>query len=72
MLVEGSWQRVSADLVVYRTLHGDSGETRGGHWCGSVDRGQDGPGHGGYPVLVTYCAIVPPNLAYAPINLLRR
>ena len=24
--------------VIYRTLHGDRGETRGGHWCGSVDR----------------------------------
>ena len=72
MLVEGSWLRVPADRVVYRTLHGDSGETGGGHWCGSVDRGLDGPGHGGYPVTTTYCAIVPPKLAYAPIDLLRR
>jgi len=30
-LVEGGWLRVPADRVVYRTLHGDHGETGGGH-----------------------------------------
>ena len=69
MLVDGSWLRVPDDQVIYRTLHGDSGETRGGHWCGWVDNSEDGSGD---IVMVTYCAIVPPNLTYAPIDLLPR
>jgi hypothetical protein len=72
MLVEGTWLRVPDDLVVYRVLHGDSGETSGGHWCGSIDWGQDGPGHTHYPLSVTYCAILPPSLAFVPVDGLAR
>ena len=68
MLVEGSWLRMPDDLIVYRTLMGDTGETRGGHWCGATDWSQDGAGHNPYPSRVTYCAIVPPSLALVPVD----
>jgi hypothetical protein len=73
MLVEGNWLRVPDDLVVHRTLIGDTGETRGGHWCGSTDwGGRDGAGHAPYPLRVTYCAIVPPSFAFVTLNDLPR
>jgi Domain of unknown function (DUF6647) len=68
MLVEGSWLRVPDDLVVYRNLMGDRGETRGGHWCGATDWSRGGTGHNPYPLRVTYCAIVPPSFAFVPLS----
>ena len=36
MLVEGKWIVVPQQKIQYRTLEGDTGETAGGHWCGST------------------------------------
>src|SRR5687767_3063096 len=61
MLVYGSWTGVPDDVIQYRTLIGDTGETRGGHWCGWGDWSAVAG------VLthsfVTRCAILPPNFA---------
>jgi hypothetical protein len=43
MFVDRNWIRIPPDKLQYRILHGDSGETGGGHWCGSSDWGFDGP-----------------------------
>jgi hypothetical protein len=51
MLVDGEWLTVPEDTIQYRTLEGDPGETRGGHWCGLMAFGN-----------LTYCAILPPSL----------
>lgn len=65
MFVEGAWLLVADELVQHRALAGDTGETRGGHWCGLSDWSNDGPGHTPYPLRVTYCAILPPGPAVA-------
>jgi hypothetical protein len=49
MLVDGEWLAVPDDAIQYRALEGDTGETRGGHWCGLMTFGNH-----------TYCAILPP------------
>jgi hypothetical protein len=49
--VDGEWLTVPEDTIQYRTLEGDPGETRGGHWCGLMAFGN-----------LTYCAILPPSL----------
>jgi hypothetical protein len=72
MLVEGSWLRVPNEVILYRHLMGDRGETRGGHWCGVIDRSQDGPGYSGIPPRVTHCAVVPPGFALARLDSLHR
>jgi hypothetical protein len=64
MLIHTTWITVPTDLIQYRSLLGDDGETAGGHWCGTTDwdlgsRGED-------PALRTFCAILPPKLASAP------
>ena len=48
MLVDGEWLAVPDDAIQYRALEGDTGETRGGHWCGLMTFGNP-----------TYCAILP-------------
>lgn len=53
MSVGGRWLDIPDDKVQYRALAGDSGETGGGHWCGSS--GADG--------YFTRCAILPPQSA---------
>jgi hypothetical protein len=40
---------VPDEAIQYRALEGDTGETRGGHWCGLMAFGN-----------LTYCAILPP------------
>jgi hypothetical protein len=50
MLVEGEWVPVPEETIEYRALEGDTGETRGGHWCGLRAFGN-----------LTYCAILPPS-----------
>src|SRR3712207_6219393 len=57
MFVYGEWIDVPSDKIQYRALLGDSGETAGGHWCGRP-RDWQSP-----RVLLTYCAILPPNAA---------
>src|SRR5262245_44377788 len=34
MLLDDEWVRVPNKVIQYRSLDGDTGETRGGHWCG--------------------------------------
>jgi hypothetical protein len=58
MLVNGEWLKVPDDAIQYRSLLGDSGETGGGHWCGSVR-----DAHGNRVLHLTHCAVLPPNSA---------
>jgi hypothetical protein len=37
MLLDEEWVRVPNEIIQYRRLDGDTGETRGGHWCGSTN-----------------------------------
>jgi len=62
MFVDRRWIDVPEEAVQYRSLPGDTGETRGGHWCGSAyePNGTD-PGAS----YVTRCAILPPSNADA-------
>jgi hypothetical protein len=66
MLVHATWVSVPSDLIQYRSLSGDTGETAGGHWCGIADWGMDSTGAD--PALRTFCAILPHNLASAPVE----
>jgi hypothetical protein len=59
MFVYGQWIAVPADKIQYLTLPGDTGETGGGHWCGT---GYD-VGLGVY--YNTRCAVLPPQAASA-------
>jgi hypothetical protein len=36
MYVDDDWFDVPDGSIQYRTLPGDTGETRGGHWCGTA------------------------------------
>jgi hypothetical protein len=66
MLIDDEWVRVPNEVIQYRTLHGDKGETHGGHWCGVTN-------FRGYELLPdrpathlsrfsTRCVILPPGL----------
>lgn len=62
MFVDGRWIDIPSDRIQYRALLGDTGESGGGHWCGS------GPARGGHDHYVTYetiCAILPPQAGAA-------
>jgi hypothetical protein len=59
MLVNGAWHTVPANRIIYRTLPGDTGETKGGHWCGA-ERRQHRPMQMPF---FTYCAVLPPTLS---------
>jgi len=71
MLLDDEWTRVPNDVIQYRTLDGDTGETHGGHWCGVTNWNQV-PGFECPPILnhpglhlsrfSTRCAILPPGL----------
>ena len=52
MLVGEEWIVVPDETIQYRTLEGDTGETPGGHWCGTRLR-----------TIMTFCAVVPPSSA---------
>jgi hypothetical protein len=54
MLVNDVWVYIPKGTLQFRGLPGDLGETAGGHWCGE-------PFEGGF---ITYCAFVPPNIAF--------
>jgi hypothetical protein len=56
MFIHGHWVPVPADTIQYRALPGDTGETSGGHWCGTDD-----PTLG--DTVILRCAILPPNSA---------
>jgi hypothetical protein len=68
MLVDDEWVRVPNNIIQYRSLDGDTGETRGGHWCGVTNwNGFEYPPHPNHPGLhlsrfSTRCAILPPGL----------
>src|SRR5262249_14858424 len=36
MLLDDEWVRVPNKVIQYRSPDGDTGETRGGHWCGDT------------------------------------
>ena len=74
MLLDDEWVGVPNDVIQYRTLDGDTGETHGGLWCGvTYWKQQDQvPGFEYPPTLndpglhpsgfSTRCAILPPEL----------
>ena len=53
MLVGEEWIVVPDETIQYRTLEGDTGETAGGHWCGSTR----------LRTIMTFCAVLPPSSA---------
>jgi hypothetical protein len=74
MLLDDEWVRLPNDVIQYRSLDGDTGETHGGHWCGVTNwkqqdqvPGFEYPPHPNHPGLHlsrfhTRCAILPPGL----------
>src|SRR5215831_7760698 len=46
MLLDDEWVRVPNKVIQYRSLDGDTGETRGGHWCGVYELETAGSGSG--------------------------
>src|SRR5262245_46164924 len=63
MLLDDEWVRVPNEVIQYRALHGDTGETRGGHWCGVANF----QGYLDYQAskssrFYTRCVILPPEL----------
>ena len=62
MFVDRRWINVPSDRIQYRALPGDTGETGGGHWCGSAYE----PDFSNLGALyMTKCAILPPQSASA-------
>jgi hypothetical protein len=66
MFIDNEWVRIPNEIIQYRTLHGDTGETHGGHWCGSMYPGFEvtNPDYPEMPPsrFYTRCAILPPRL----------
>jgi hypothetical protein len=52
MFVQGRWIAIPQTAIQYRFLDGDTGETNGGHWCGTHATYED--------ALFTHCAVLPP------------
>jgi hypothetical protein len=65
MFVDKLWINVPSDRIQYRSLPGDTGETGGGHWCGSAYEPDFRNLEGLY---VTKCAILPPQAAWAHVE----
>jgi hypothetical protein len=59
MLIDDEWFYIPEDLIEYRTLDGDTGETGGGHWCGRHSHGES------WTYIKTYCAFLPPRVTSA-------
>jgi hypothetical protein len=57
MYVGGAWIAIPDATIQYRALPGDTGETGGGHWCGTPLDPSIGI------LFKTHCAILPPNSA---------
>jgi hypothetical protein len=65
MFVDRRWIDVPSDRIQYRSLPGDTGETGGGHWCGSTYE----PDFSDLGALyMTKCAILPPQSASAQVE----
>src|SRR5262249_7715973 len=67
MLLDDEWVRMPNNVIQYRRLDGDSGETNGGHWCGVLGY-ELHPDHPSVPHLspfYTRCVILPPLARYA-------
>jgi len=67
MLLDDEWVRVPNDIIQYRRLNGDTGETNGGHWCGvtnflGYDLRPDHPAVTHSSRFYTRCVILPPEL----------
>jgi hypothetical protein len=62
MLVDQRWIDVPDERIQYRALLGDTGETGGGHWCGSTYKPDFGTPN---TVYMTKCAVLPPQSASA-------
>jgi hypothetical protein len=62
MFVDKRWINVPSDRIQYRSLPGDTGETGGGHWCGSTYPPDFSDGGA---LSITKCAILPPQSADA-------
>ena len=58
MLIENIWFPIPSDMVEYRSVEGDMGETNGGHWCGTYLSSTIWR----YHYVRTYCAFLPPKL----------
>jgi hypothetical protein len=67
MFVDERWIDVPDHTIQYRALLGDTGETNGGHWCGSADRRFESDGLGDL-FYTTRCAILPPKDTSARID----
>jgi hypothetical protein len=59
MFVDSRWIEVPSDKIQYTAIQGDTGETGGGHWCGSDYEPSLGS------LYITRCAILPPQPASA-------
>jgi hypothetical protein len=65
MFVDGRWIDVPSELIQYRGLPGDAGESAEGHWCGSFYQ----PDVSSRSILhMTKCAILPPQAAWAHVE----
>ena len=53
MFILNEWINIPPERILYVTLVGDTGETRGGHWCGDH--------HPAGIWFFTRCAVLPPN-----------
>ena len=60
MYVDDDWFYVLNGTIQNRSLPDDTGETRGGRWCGTAIFQQ-----GQRVIHVTHCAILPPNFGAA-------
>jgi len=65
MFVDRRWIDVPRHKIQYRALPGDTGETFGGHWCGSAYEPDFSTLKDLY---VTKCAILPPQSASAHVD----
>jgi len=66
MLLDGEWVHVPNEVIQFHTLHGETGETHGGHWCGNMYRSFEKL-HPDYSPMsqsffYTRCVILPPEL----------
>ena len=65
MFVDQRWIDVPDERIQYRALPGDTGETGGGHWCGSFYQ----PDVSSRSILhMTKCAVLPPQSASSQVE----
>jgi hypothetical protein len=67
MFVDGEWIAVPNERIQYRGLLGDTGETGGGHWCGSAFTPDFPDSRNLGAIYMTKCAILPPNSAFTAL-----